>query len=169
MQTPQFGQLMVGVCRNLEHLDKLPGTTLVIAGKVEIFGQLCLPTTKCIGQQIIQTLIACFVLADMPDEHLYIDIAVLQGAHVLLEVLGCIEETTGTFLNLVIYLDIGTDIIPIGIEDESHFLHLTSGHYSDKVFGKSSFITKVLNARNSDRRNAVLASLLRFLFTFLDI
>ena len=133
MEAPQFGQLMVGVCRNLEHLHELTGTTLVITGKVEVFGQFVLASSEGVGQQVIQPLVTGFILSDMANEHLDVDVAVLQGAHIFLEILGRIEKASGTFLYLVIDLDVGTDIIPIGIEYESYLLHLAGCDNPDKV------------------------------------
>ena len=135
VQVPQFSEFLVVPRCYLVHIDVLAVAALLVAGKFHIFSQFAFAALQGVGQQVIQSLVVGFVFQDVADEYLYHDAPVLKHSHILLEVACRCKETFGAGINRRVYLDVPAQVIPVAVEDESHFLNSTGGDDLHKVLG----------------------------------
>ena len=124
---------------------------------------------QLIGQEVVHSLVAFIVLVDVANEYFHHNAAVLQHTHIFLEVAGSGEKTPGTCIDGGIKLYIIGEVIPVRIKNESHFLDSADSDYLDKILRQRPFLSQVLDAADRYGGDTVLACLLRFLFSFLDV
>ena len=167
VKTPQPHELGVLHGGDLVDVDVSPCHHLLRHKVIDVFKQVFLMPLQRVSEEVVDTLVA--VMADgMANVNLHVQVVGLKSTHIVLEVLGCMEEVVGALLCSYADAKPLAQVVPVGVEEEHHFLHLALAYEVNDVLREGAIEAKVLNAGNAKGENAVLASFLGFLLSFLD-
>ena len=167
MQCPQFFEFVVGISGDFVESDIFSVQVLFVQSISDIFLQFSLFPRQGIGQQVVDTLVSGGIFQDIAEINLHIYVPVFQRAEIFLEVFHCVEKIPRTLIHPVVYLYVGRYVAPVAVEKKNDIMHFALGDDPYDVFGQLFVCGDVPDTRYADRQDAVLASLLGFLFSFL--
>ena len=105
----------------------------------------------------------------MAKEDVHIDAHVVHGAHILLELDGCLGEHARTVVHGFVWVELLAQIIPVAVEKQHHVLDLATLHDVLQILWQSTFfVPDVEDALDGDAGNAMLTGFFCLFLPFLD-
>ena len=168
VQTENLRNLGIRRGGNLVELDIFAREVLFIQAGVDVPEQLVFLSFQRVGQKVIDAFVSGCVLQNIAEINFKINTAVLHAVEILLVVLDGREETFRPPIYRIIDGYLTGEVKAVAIEQENNFLDMAGLDEFHNFFRESPFVAEILNSGHGHAHDAVLAGLLRFLFSFLD-